>query len=311
MHRLHTRGKIDESDAQAVNANIPLFSVSQFTTWHQTFEQDVELYARLGIQGIEVCERKLSNNLGKAREQLRLVRNMGLKVTSVQPRVHALFRDGMCPELDDPRRRVEHYRRTIDLFSAAFPGENLPLVAITGNPPGHNFRQAHRIARTIYRELAEYAAEREVRIMFEPLSPVLMNVDTFICSLGEALQLIQDVDRPASFGLMLDVWHIWREAAIFQRVAKLGQIIFGVHVSDWPRGEPRHFADRVLPGDGVIDLPKLLGAADASGYRGAYCLEIFSLDELPGSLWRQDPASVLERGRTGFIRAWNVRKTCG
>ena len=35
------------------------FGVSEFTTQPWTFEQDVENYARLGVQAIEVCEAKL------------------------------------------------------------------------------------------------------------------------------------------------------------------------------------------------------------------------------------------------------------
>ncbi len=286
---------------------MPPFSVSEFTTWHQTFEQDVELYAQLGLDGIEVCERKLSTDFAQARAQLQGLRARGLRVTSVQPRCHALFNDSMCPELHDPEERMARYRQTIDLFSAVFPGESLPLVTITGNAPQHNHRRAHAAARTLYPELARYAADHGVRIMFEPLSYVLMNADSFICSLDEALRLIDDVNHP-NFGLMLDVWHVWREPAIAARLAAVdGSRIFGVHVCDWPHGEPRHVADRVLPGDGMIDLPALLGALQRAGYAGAYCLEIFSLDDLPDSLWRQDPADVIRRGRVGFERAWEHR----
>jgi len=70
--------------------------------------------------------------------------------------------------------------------------------------------------------------------MFEPLNPILMNADTFICNLDEAMRLIQKVNRP-NFGLMLD--------------------------------------------------------------------------HLPDSLWRQDPARVIEAGREGFCRAWEKRES--
>ena len=284
----------------------PTFSVSQFTTWHQTHEQDVALYRELGIEGIEVCERKLSTDPGQAREQLAMVRDSGLQVTSVQPRVHALFKDFMCPDLDDPDERMGRFRQTIDLFSECFPDQNLPLVSISGAAPDLNFQAAHAVARRLYPPLADYAAVRGMRIMYEPLSPVLMNSDTITCNLWEAVQLIEDVDRP-NFGLMLDIWHIWREPHIFERVAALGPMIYGVHISDWPAGEPRHPGDRRICGEGVIDLPRMWGAIEQAGYRDAYCLEIFSIDELPDSLWQQDPGQVIERGRRGFLRTWEAR----
>jgi sugar phosphate isomerase/epimerase len=286
---------------------MPLFSVSEFTTWHQSFEQDVELYASLGIEGIEVCQRKLSEDFDTAVKQLQLVKDKGLNVTSVQPRCHALFSDSMCPQLRDPVERMARYRETIDLFSKVFPDENLPLVTISGNAPSHNHRHAHATARKLYPELARYAQDHGVRIMFEPLNPILMNTDSFICSLDEAMRLIDDVDHP-SFGLMLDVWHIWREPGICHRITELdGKRIFGVHICDWPINEPRHVADRVLPGDGCIKLPEMFRATESSGYRGAYCLEIFSLDEFEDSLWTQAPNEVLQRGRDGFELAWEKR----
>lgn len=284
----------------------PLFSVSEFTTWDQSFEQDVELYRRLGITGIEVCERKLSADLGRSREQLAMLRESGLRVTSVQPRVHALFKDSMCPDMEDPRERMQEYRRTIDLVAESFPGQNIPLITIAGNAPGYNFRLAHQTARQLYGDLARYAADCGVRIMFEPLHPILMNNDTFICSLDEALGLIGDIHHPA-FGLMLDVWHVWHERDIARRIRALGPLVFGVHVCDWPREQPRGPADRVLPGRGIIDLPVLLGAIEAAGYDGAYCLEIFSAHQWPDSLWRADPARILEEGRQGFYTAWKAR----
>ncbi len=284
----------------------PIFSVSEFTTWHQTFEEDVKLYHELGIEGIEVCERKLSTDYEEAREQLALIRECGLKVTSVQPRVHALFKDFMCPDIDDPSERHQRFRQTIDLFSGVFPDEELILVTITGSAPDMDFQSAHRTAREMYPELADYAAEKNVRIMYEPLSPVLMNNDTFICTMHEAMDLIEDVDR-SNFGLMLDFYHLWREPDIYKRVEALGDRLFGVHLSDWPKGEPRHPGDRRICGEGIINFPRLLGAIEKTGYRGAFCLEIFSIDDLPDSLWLADPAKVINNSRKNFEAAWENR----
>lgn len=285
----------------------PTFSVSQFTTWHQSHEQDVDLYKQLEVGGIEICERKLSLDSGKAREQLAMVKDSGLCVTSVQPRVHALFKDFMCPDLEDSDERMDRFCQSIDLFSDCFPSQDLPLVSISGAAPDLNFQAAHATARRIYPPLADYAADRGLRIMYEPLSPVLMNTDTITCNLWEAVQLVEDVNRP-NFGLMLDIWHIWREPQIHERIASLGSMIFGVHISDWPDGEPRHPGDRRNCGDGIIDLPHMCGAIEKSGYRGAYCLEIFSVDELPDSLWQADPAQIIQRGRRGFECAWEARQ---
>ena len=289
-------------------SNDPIFSVSQCTTEQLTFEQDVQLYQRLGVDGIEVCEEKLSEDPAKAREQLAMLKDSSLRITSVQPRMLALFPNiadvGRSP--DEPSERLAVYRRTIDLFSECFPGENIPLVVGGGNAPKYNFRLAHQTARRLWPDLADYAADHGLRLMFEPLSPILMNAYTFVTTLDEAVQLIEDVNR-ANFGLALDVWHVWREPTISERITQLSDRIFGVHICDWPAQEPRTLSDRVLPGEGIIDLPSILGAIDSTGYCEAYCLEIFSDDSLLDSLWRADPSQVIEKGHAGFLNAWRKR----
>jgi sugar phosphate isomerase/epimerase len=102
------------------------------------------------------------------------------------------------------------------------------------------------------------------------------------------------------------VWHVWREPMIKERLAKL-ENIFAVHLCDWPKGEPRAVADRVIPGEGLIDLPSLFAAIEASGFNGVYALELFSADYFPDSLWRQDPRHVIEKSRDNFYKLWEDR----
>jgi sugar phosphate isomerase/epimerase len=277
-----------------------LFGVSEFTTWHQTFEEDVSLYMQLGVDAIEVCERKLSKDKVKAQEQLSYLKETNLPVCSIQPRVHALFSDSMSPEPVDPEKRIEQFMTSVDLFAGFFPGT--PMVAISGNAPEYNFRLAHQKARELYPKLAAHAASKNMNIAFEPLSVVLMNNDSFISTLDEALRLIKEINHP-DFGLLLDVWHVWREPMILERLASLSNI-FAVHLCDWPKGEPRAIADRVIPGEGLIDLPGMLSAIEASGFKGVYALELFSADHFPDSLWQRNPKDVIETSRTNFYKAW-------
>jgi sugar phosphate isomerase/epimerase len=286
-----------------MNNSKPLFAVSEFTTWHQTFEEDVELYRELGVDAVEVCERKLSSDNVKAKEQLSYLKETKLPVCSIQPRVHALFPDSMSPDIKEPEKRLEAFMASVDLFAEFFP--NTPMVAISGNAPDYNFRLAHEKARKLYPELAKHAASKNMKIAFEPLSIVLMNNDSFISTLEEGLTLTRDINHP-NFGLLLDVWHVWREPMIYERLAKLTNI-FAVHLCDWPKGEPRAVADRAIPGEGLIDLPMMLSAIEKSGFNGAYALELFSADYLPDSLWQRDAKDVIEKSRNNFYKAWEIR----
>lgn len=292
------------------NDDTPAFGVSQYTTPSLSFEQDMAVCQRVGVDGLEVLESKISADPDTARAQLAALRDSPLELVSVQPDAHSPFPHIMSPaeQPREPMDRLPLYTRMIDLFSECFPGRQVTMVSTSGAAPDSNFARAHREAREYYRRLADYAAERNVRIGQEPLSGVYMNQFTFIWTLDEALSMIHDVDRP-NFGLYLDVFHIWREPLICEKIAALGDRLFGVHICDWPRGEMRHMNDRVLPGDGLIDLPALCGAIEKTGYDGAYCLEIFSDESLPDSLWTADPDQTLRRGMEGFRAAWRSRPT--
>lgn len=275
------------------------FGVSEFTTWPWAFDEDVERYAQLGVPCIEVCEFKLDPI--RARDQLESVAEFGLRIGSVQPRLHSLFPDQPRPEPVAPADRMARLRRSIDLFAVAAPGTT--LVTITGAAPGANFRDAYSVAIDQYRMLADYAAARGIRIALEPLNPILMNIDTFICTIPDALRIIRAVDRP-NFGIWLDVWHIWEDPAACRHIAECGDRIFGVHVNDWH--EPRCVGDRAVVGRGVIALVPLLDAIRRTGYSGAYTLEIFSDSALPDSLWRADLSRVITDSRVGLTAAWSA-----
>ena len=72
-------------------------------------------------------------------------------------------------------------------------------------------------------------------------------------------------------------------------------------------GRTRSWCDRVLPGDGVADVPALIGALDAAGWDGLYDLEIFSDNGTfgthhPDSLWDVPAAELARRGRAATAR---------
>jgi sugar phosphate isomerase/epimerase len=280
-----------------------ILGVNQFTTKPQSFEDDLALYERLGVELIEVCEQKLSDNLAEARDKLALLPQHGLTISSVQPRVHALFPDRMAAEPTEPTERLACFRRAIELFTDAFPGLDVPFVTIGGAAANYDFRHAHETARRLYPPLADIAADRGARIAFEPIHPYLLNADTFVYALDDALRLIDDVDRP-NFGLVFDIWHLWQEPDLLERIESISERIFVVHLSDWPPRGPRRLDDRMILGEGVIDVAEIFAALERGGYGGPYCLEILSDKSLPDSLWKADPVEVIERSRAGFERAW-------
>jgi sugar phosphate isomerase/epimerase len=85
-----------------------------------------------------------------------------------------------------------------------------------------------------------------------------------------------------------------------------------VHVADRREPTRSHF-DRLLPGDGVLDLASAFRALEAGGYDGWYDVEIFSDNGAFGnafddSLWDVDAFELARRARESVERVWAERE---
>ena len=276
------------------------FGVSEFTTNPWSFEQDVEHYARLGVEFLEVCEIKLAEDDARAAEQLALIGQYGLKISSVQPAVRTLFPSQSQPVPQDVPGRMVRFRRTIERFQNV--AVDVPFITNTGIPPNGNVQGVIDTAVREYRALADFARDRGVRVALEPLNAAIMNVESSIWTLQQGLRIVQAVDRP-NFGICLDIWNIWQNADVLAAIEACGrqQRTFIVQLSDWRT--PRSYQDRLIPGQGEIPLPTFLRSIHESGYRGPYEVEIFS-GGIPDALWDGDLSQVIMESRAGFDRAW-------
>jgi sugar phosphate isomerase/epimerase len=271
------------------------FGVSQFTSTPWGFERDVEEYVRLGVEAIEVCEDKLDEE--RFSEQLALVGEQGLEISSAQPSVRTLFPSRTQPEPEEPGERAAAFRGTVERFGDCADG--VPFILNTGPPRDGNIREVIETTVREGRVLAEHAGERGASVALEPLSPALMNVESAIWTLDQAMRVVEAVDRP-NFGLCLDIWNVWQDPDVEAQILACGDRILVVHLSDWCT--PRSFEDRHAVGRGDIPSSVLIGAIHKSGYQGAYTLEIFSRD-VPDSLWEQERlATVITESRDALRR---------
>jgi sugar phosphate isomerase/epimerase len=273
------------------------FGISEFTTWPWTFERDVACYAELGVDTIEVCEFKLDR--ARVTDQLALIAQHGLTISSVQPAVRTLFPSRSQPEPTHVPDRMTSFRSTIERFGGH--AQNVPFVTNTGIPPDGNIQEVLDTAAREYRALADAAADLGARVALEPLNAAIVNTETAIWTLEQGMRVVDAVDRH-NFGICLDFWNIWQNARIEQTITGCGDRIFVVQVSDWRT--PQSFQDRLIVGEGEIPLSPLLRATHQSGYRGPYVVEIFSGD-VPDSLWEGDLTKVITESRRGLQRSWS------
>lgn len=283
------------------------FSVSEFTTFHLSIDEEIELLSRMGITGIDIAERKLSENLKIAHQQIARVKASGLVVTGFIPRVHALLPDSLNPQILNLQEREESFRQSLAFVGSAWANNPPVVLSITGAANNLNYKVAMTYIVKTYSRLAEFAATLGITIVFEPLNPIMMNTDTVICSWSNSVKLVSQIGA-GNFKLVFDTWHIWDEYAINEQFMETLDLVGTVHVSDWLSPGPRSFADRGIPGEGEVDWVTLAQTFKETKYTGPIVLEIFSSDELADSLWQRSPFEVIDVSRKFLEKTFGKMK---
>lgn len=280
----------------------PEFGFSEYCTPMWSLEEDLQHFRHAGATCIEVRQTKL--NPDRLDEQLCLLRESGLRVSTVQPTIESFFE----VKLSDTLGELDSNRKAL-YQSVEFVGQHQigdRLNTISGVIPGKTWAEALPEMAREYRALCRRAADYGIKIMVEPLHPVYCGLDSMFVGPDEAAQLIDAVGAD-NLGITFDVWHVWQTPSVYEEIKKYAERIWAVHISDW---KPLRCAvDRHVPGEGEIPLGKLMHALDAAGYRNGYLVEFFSDLLLSDSLWRQDMDDVLQRCRQGFEKAWGTAGT--
>lgn len=124
-------------------------------------------------------------------------------------------------------------------------------------------------------ELARQAADAGTRVALEPMP--FTNVRTPF----QGLELVELVDHPAA-GLCIDIWHVERVGVpVASLVSIPGRRIVAVELDDAPREPeqdllPDTFAGRRFPGEGDFDVAGFVAAIRATGFDGAFGVEMLS-----------------------------------
>jgi len=122
------------------------------------------------------------------------------------------------------------------------------------------------------RQAAEVARQFKLKVAAE-----FVRNSTFLASLPTALRIHRAAAHP-NFGILFDCYHFWSGPSKFEDMdlIKPGEI-FHAHLND-TQELPRELLDshsRVIPGDGVAPLAKILRKLADSGYRGPISVELF------------------------------------
>ena len=140
-----------------------------------------------------------------------------------------------------------------------------------------------------------------VKILLEPLHPFYAADRSLLNTIAQAQVWCEQLDPAGEglFGIAVDAYHVWWDPTLETSIARAGSLVQALHVCDWLRETRDPLLDRGMMGDGVIDLKRLRGAVEATGYAGPVEVEIFSkLD-----WWTREPGEVLRICRQRLDKA--------
>jgi sugar phosphate isomerase/epimerase len=277
------------------------FSVCQLALLETSMDEDIQICKDLGIEMLSLDENKLLDGTDdEVREQLT---QAGIKAGICGTRTLSILPSPLIHGPDDPQQRIDDICKGIERLAVFQPQS---VFVVTGPVGDYSEKTAREIAIDGLRTAAATARSAGVIFSVEPMRMSHDKTWTFVHSLADMLRIIDEVDD--NLKITFDVWHLWDSPDVLPLIRANGSAIAGVQISDY-REPTRHMQDRLLPGQGVIDLPGLFGTLEESGYRGWYDLEVFSDLSLPDSIMKRPPREWIAEGRDGFLSAWSARHT--
>lgn len=234
---------------------------NQVTSYQGNFEEALEQLSLLGYRGVELMTLNPYEFDWKDIKE-KLIKN-GLSCTLVcTGEIYAqLGLSYTDPFYETRRNAIAMTKRVIDF--ASYLGANVNIGRIRGKYSDKFPKEiTEGYAISAFRELAEYAAPKNVMIALE----AVCNLQTdFINNLEEAATMVMRVDRD-NFRLMMDVFHMnIEEKDIYEAINKYSHLNIHVHLAD---------NNRKYPGQCGLDFRKIIRCFKENGYEGDFSVEI-------------------------------------
>jgi sugar phosphate isomerase/epimerase len=233
-------------------------SVSTISSIHQTLAQDIDLYARAGIDTAGVLFRKLAQDITGGIAAIRLA---GLRCSCV------VAGDFATPLIGRGGRDA------LDVIAPA-----IDVAAELGCPPCYfpsgltppRMTTDHAYAALVdaLAAVVAHAASKQVPVGVENNSTATRD-NGFIHTLIDAADLSADT----GIGICLDLQNCWTERHLDRLFRKHVDRFVLVQVSDFKVGEAARLNRRV-PGDGDMPLEWMLERLLDAGYQGLFDIEI-------------------------------------
>ena len=160
-------------------------------------------------------------------------------------------------------RRLDFLRRAVDTAAAL----DADAVSFWSGKPSEPTDDGVLMDRLVEgcRQLCDHAADRQVRLAFEP------EPGMFLDTMPRWAELHERVTHP-SFGLTIDIGHLHclGETPTAPYLRRWRDCLWNVHIEDMRRG----VHDHLMFGEGEIDFAEVFGALTEIGYTGGVHVEL-------------------------------------
>ena len=251
--------------AAAIGEHKMTLAIHQNTSNGAGYRKSLEGWARAGIKDVEITNILLdeflkTDTLAAAK---RVITDLGLNLVQAATGATEIWEPSpnRAAALDNLKRRCEMYAN-LGLNRVYSPTTcTRKITEDDYKSAADNIRQNGEIAK-------QFGAS--LRIEF-------LRSSTFIATLPTVLKLTREAAHP-NIAPMLDCYHFWSGLNKLDDLDALrpGEIAH-VHFQDVP-DIPRELLDlqtRIIPGDGVSPLTRILGKLAEKGYAGPLSVELF------------------------------------
>ena len=249
-------------------------AIASVSTQQASLEQGLAAYAEAGFTRVEFSIGHIKQWLGDSRSPSDLRKELdrlGLTCIGGFEAPIACFCDARAQQ-----ENAELHVSNAELLAELGAGT---LVVGTDGPDGDAAEAAPDAFAAIGRSLRQLADRLPESITLA----VEFNWSPFVRSLKSAVAVAEAADHP-HVGVLFDTAHFHCTPTKFEDLTDRAiAVIRHVHINDMPdKGGDvtRCNEDRVLPGEGALDVAGIIARLEAGGYQDSFSIEMFSAELL-------------------------------
>lgn len=257
------------------------------TTRPWGIEECIKNYSEAGIHNMTIWRNVLENK--NMKEVKLLLDDAGMNIVS-------LCRGGFFPSVDVAQRQKAIDDNLLAIEQAVAVGAPMIVLVCGSNKEQSLEKSREQIQEGIVKILPE-AKKAGIKLAIEPLHPMYAGDRSAVNTLEQANDMTEAINSDF-VGVAVDVYHLWWDNHLQEEIQRCGRNnhLFAFHVCDWKVPTLDFLNDRGLMGEGCINIPKIRGWVENTGFNGFNEVEIFS-----DIYWKKDQHEYLELIKEAYL----------